>query len=303
MASLVPVSFPGRPIWRIDLRRCVIAIGCLSAAGVGGAAAQRPADSIAIRPGPVEPVNASIHAGVPLLTSHDLVIGAGVTLVVLALMPADRSIAHAFQQPGVQSSGVLKGGADVFNAIGFPGSVVFSAGAYFLGLGTHSHRVAALGMHTGEAIVLAGVMDELLKGTLGRARPYVDLTNSHDYHPGKGFSNGDYASLPSGHVTIAFALATMTSREVGRSWPGAAKYVTPISYGTATLVAFARVYKNQHWASDVVGAAGVGILAGVVFDRYNRGHPNNILDRVFLPASIVPERGGAALTWSIPTRW
>jgi membrane-associated phospholipid phosphatase len=284
-------------------RRHAIAIACLSIAAAGSARAQRPGDSLALQDRPARPASVPIEAGVPLFRSHDLVIGAGVAGMVLALMPADHSIAHALQQSGVQANGILRGGAHVFNLVGFPGSVVFSAGAYFIGLGTHSRRVAALGMHTGEAIVLAGVIDELLKGAIGRARPYVRPGDSDDYRPGGGFSNGDYASLPSGHVTIAFALATMASREVGRSWPGASKYVTPISYGAATLVAFARVYTNQHWASDVVGAAGLGTLAGVLFDRYNRGHPNNVFDRTFLPASIVPERGGTAVAWDIPVRW
>lgn len=239
------------------------------------------------------------HDSVRLFVRHDVVAGAGAIAVVLALMPLDRSIARAVQRPGIQSNSALKGGANIFNAVGFPGAVVFSAGTYFLGLGTHSQRVAELGMHTGEAIILGGVMTEVLKGTIGRARPYVDVNNPHDYHFGKGFSNDDFTSLPSGHVTIAFAAATMVSREVGRSWPDAARYVTPISYGTAALVAGSRIYKNQHWASDVVGAAGVGTLAGVLFDRYNRGHPNNIFDRVFLPTSIVPARGGVSVAWSL----
>ena len=223
--------------------------------------------------------------------------------LVVAVMPADRSIAHAFQRSGVQSNSGLRQSANIFNAAGFPGAAAYSAGAYFLGLGMHSRPIAALGMHTGEAIVLAGVLDEVLKGTIGRARPVVDIRNSHDYHPGKGFSNDDYASLPSGHVTLAFAAAAMTSREVSRSWPDAARYVTPLSYGTATLVAAARLYKNEHWASDVVGGAGLGTFAAVVFDRYNRGHPNNVFDRVFLPASVVPGRDGVAIAWVLPTQW
>jgi len=42
---------------------------------------------------------------------------------------------------------------------------------------------------------------------IGRARPIVDVTNSRDFKFGKGFSNDDYTSLPSAHVTVAFAPA------------------------------------------------------------------------------------------------
>jgi membrane-associated phospholipid phosphatase len=284
---------------RLGRRTCLAVLALLSATATG-AGAQRPVLGAVVQH---DTTGRAAHTDVPLLTSHDAVVAAGVTGLVLALMPADRSIAHAFQRHGVQSNSALKSGADIFNAVGFPGVIVFSAGSYFLGLGTHSRPAAALGMHTGEAIVLGGAIDEVLKGAIGRARPYKSFDDAYDFHPGKGFASDAYTSLPSGHVTLAFAAATMASREVSRSWPGAARYVTPASYGTAMLVALARAYKNQHWASDVVGAAGVGTLAGVVFDRYNRGHPNNIFDRIFLPASIVPEQGGAAVAWTVPVHW
>jgi len=236
---------------------------------------------------------------VPLFRTHDAVVALGVAALAAATMSVDESIAHSLQRPSVQSSRVLKGMTNVFSNLGFPGSAVLSAGAYFLGLEKHSRPIAALGMHTGEAIVLGGVLAEGLQMTIGRSRPQRDINDPRDFRFGKGFSNDDYTSLPSAHVTVAFAAATAASREVGRSWPGAAKYVTPLSYTAATLVGFSRMYKNKHWASDVIGAAGLGTYSAVLFDRYNEGHPGNVFERIFLPTSIVPERGGVALTWSL----
>jgi membrane-associated phospholipid phosphatase len=214
-------------------------------------------------------------------------------------MAVDESVAHSLQRPSAQSNGFLKGSSNVFSNLGFPGSAIITAGAYFVGLGKHSRPIAALGMHTGEAIVLGGVLAEGLQMTIGRSRPQRDINDAHDFRFGKGFSSDDYTSLPSAHVTVAFAAATAASREVGRSWPGAARYVAPISYTAAGLVGVARMYKNKHWASDVVGAAGLGTYSAVLFDRYNEGHPGNIFERVFLPSSIVPERHGIALAWSL----
>jgi len=244
----------------------------------------------------------SAHPRPALFTSRDAAVSAGVAAAAVALMSADRSIDHSFQRPGLQSNTGVRRTLDAINFIGNPGAIAFSAGTYFVGLGMHSRPIATLGMHMGEAIVLGGVVTEVLKGSVGRARPYVDPTRPHDFHPGKGFTNDDYASFPSGDVMVAFAAATAASREVKDSWPGAAKYVTPASYGVAALVGVARMYKNMHWASDVVAGAGVGTLSGVLFERYNHAYPNNVFNRVFLPASITPVRGGAQVAWSLRLR-
>lgn len=236
---------------------------------------------------------------VQLFRAHDAVVALGVTALAAATMSVDESLARSLQRPSVQSNGFLKGTSNVFSNLGFPGSAMITAGTYFLGLGRHSRPTAALGMHTGEAIVLGGVLAEGLQMTIGRSRPQRDIHDAHDFRFGKGFSSDDYTSLPSAHVTVAFAAATAASREVGRSWPGAARYVTPISYSAATLVGLARMYKNKHWASDVVAAAGLGSYSAVLFDRYNEGHPGNVFERIFLPSSLVPEPGGVALMWSL----
>ena len=238
-------------------------------------------------------------AHVAILRAHDAVVAVGVVAVAAATMSVDESIARSLQRPSVRSNTFLNGTSNVFSNLGFPGSAMISAGAYFLGLEQRSRPVAALGMHTGEAIVLGGVLAEGLQMTIGRSRPQRDINDAHDFRFGKGFSNADYTSLPSAHVTVAFAAATAASREVGRSWPGAARYVTPIGYTAATLVGLSRMYKNKHWASDVVGAAGLGTYSAVLFDRYNRGHPGNVFERVFLPTSIVPQRKAVTLTWSL----
>ncbi len=234
-----------------------------------------------------------------LFRAHDALVGLGVAAVVAETMLVDEPIARDLQRTSVQTNGALKGTANVFSSLGFPGSAVLSAGTYFLGLEKHSRPIAALGMHTGEAIVMGGILAEGLQMAIGRARPERDVNNAHDFIFGKGFSNADYTSFPSAHTTVAFAAATAVSREVDRSWPAASRYVTPVSYSVATLVGLARMYKNKHWASDVVVSAGLGTYSAVLFDRYNAAHPNNVFERIFLPKSIVPEGRTLTLIWSV----
>jgi membrane-associated phospholipid phosphatase len=235
---------------------------------------------------------------VTLFRRRDAVAAVGVIAVAASLVSADASIARSFQRSSVQTNQGLKRASNIFNTIGFPGSVIMGAATYFIGLGEHSRPVATFGMHSGEAIVLGGVLAEGLQMTIGRARPSRDITDPRDFRFGKGFSNDDYTSLPSAHVTVAFAAATAAAIETRRSWPGATRYVIPIAYGTAALAGMSRMYKNKHWASDVVAGAGLGAYSALLFDRYNRGHPDNILDRVFLPKSVLPENHGVALVWS-----
>jgi membrane-associated phospholipid phosphatase len=233
-----------------------------------------------------------------LFRARDAVFAAGVVAATVATMSADESLARAFRRNSVQSNSALRGTANVFNNLGFPGSEILIAGTYFYGLATHSRPVAALGMHTGEALVAGGLLSEGLQKMIGRARPLHDMNDAHDFRFGKGFSDDDFTSMPSTHVTAAFAAATAASHEVRHSWPGAAKFVTPATYTAATLVGLSRMYSNKHWASDVIASAGLGIYSGVLFDRFNDSRPGNIFERIFLPSSVVPEPAGVVLIWS-----
>lgn len=138
---------------------------------------------------------------VQIFRAHDAVVALGVAALAAATMSVDESIARSLQRSSAQSNGFLRGTTNVFSNLGFPGSAIMTAGAYFLGLEKHSRPIAALGMHTGEAIVLGGVLAEGLQMTIGRSRPQRDITAPRDFRFAKGFSNDDYTSLPSAHVT------------------------------------------------------------------------------------------------------
>ncbi|MDP9201908.1 MAG: phosphatase PAP2 family protein, partial [Gemmatimonadota bacterium] len=211
---------------------------------------------------------------------------------------ADRRIERAFQRPGVQTNSGLERFFGAVGVLGDPGSVVVSAALYFSGLGLHSRKLAALGMYTGESVVLGGLLAEGLKGEVGRARPRISPDDSRVFSAGRGFSSDDYGSFPSAETTAAFAMTTALSRGINRAWPGHSHWVTPFAYTSATLVGASRLYKNEHWASDIVAAGGLGTFAGIFVDRFNQRYPDNIFERVFLPESIVPLRHGFAAAWA-----
>jgi len=155
----------------------------------------------------------------PLVRGTDLFFAAGLGGAIAASMSADRSVQRSMQGRRAQGNGFFKGVSHLTGGLGDPGTVIISAGLYFAGLGLHSRRTAALGMHTGEAVVLGGVMSELLKSEIGRARPKASPTNSRLFRAGKGFSDDHFASLPSTETTVAFAAASSLAMGINRDWP------------------------------------------------------------------------------------
>jgi membrane-associated phospholipid phosphatase len=69
--------------------------------------------------------------------------------------------------------------------------------------------------------------------------------------------NGEPRSFPSGHTSVAFALAHFMHKEFGER----SIWYSIGAYSCATTVGMMRVAKNAHWISDVLAGAGFGILS------------------------------------------
>lgn len=110
-----------------------------------------------------------------------------------------------------------------------------------------------------ELIMFASV--ELLKNTTKTLRP----------------DGSAYNSFPSGHTAQAFAAATLLSEEYGYRY----KWVPYVSYGLASGVGALRMANNKHYISDVLVAAGIGILSTKIAywtHRYKWGIPKRVSD-------------------------
>lgn len=205
----------------------------------------------------------------------------GFGLAAAAISPADEHLASSIRGSSVQRP-PLDNAATVFNFAGDPGTVIGSAALWLYGAATHRRHAMDAGLHVGESVVVASVITDVLKISFGRARPFVSAdTNSHDLQFGRGTDGGQYQSLPSGHATAAFAFASAIASEAA-AWKPAWRWVAPAAYGTATLVALARMYDDKHWASDVVLGAGIGIVAAKATVRFNHARPGNRVDRALI---------------------
>ena len=67
----------------------------------------------------------------------------------------------------------------------------------------------------------------------------------------------DRRSFPSGHAAIAFTGAELLNQEYGDLSP----WYSVAGYTVASATSILRIYGNDHWFSDVVAGAGMGILS------------------------------------------
>lgn len=69
--------------------------------------------------------------------------------------------------------------------------------------------------------------------------------------------NGKDLSFPSGHSAMSFTMATILHKEYGWRSP----WFSIGGYTAAALIGVSRIAANEHWMSDIVGGAAIGIGA------------------------------------------
>jgi membrane-associated phospholipid phosphatase len=236
-----------------------------------------------------------------LFTYRDLVLAGAVTAVTLVARPFDDHYAARLQDSSTQANRKLQGTATFVRTVATPGSYVIGGTMYLAGRLSKNDRLADLGWHGTEALIVGELVAGVVKGTAGRQRPSVRPRNSNSYSLFRGFLGGDdFRSFPSGHTTSAFAAAAAVSSETSRWWPNTRWIIGPALFTGAALTGVSRMYNNRHWASDVLVGAGIGTFAGLKVVRYHHSHPGNRLDKWMLAGSISPTGdGGHTLRWSI----
>jgi membrane-associated phospholipid phosphatase len=148
-----------------------------------------------------------------------------------------------------------------------------------IGLIAHDDQLVKSGSRVGVSLLLAAAVSTGTKFVLGRYRPN-ESSSAYEFSPFSG-----HESFPSGHTTMAFALASSLSDEIHRDW------VTALLYSAATGTAYSRLNDEKHWVSDVVGGALVGITSTkLVNGRWQLFH--------IRPPRFLVGRGIAAVSWS-----
>ena len=232
----------------------------------------------------------------PLFTYRDALLAGGFLIAGRLVYPLDDYYAQRLQDSSTQANSRLQTLAKLVTTTVAPGSLYIGGGMYAVGRLAKNQKLASLGLHGTEALLVGEAVAVVLKSVVGRQRPYVTPRDPRSYELFRGMRGGDeFRSFPSGHTVAAFAAAAAVTAETSRNAPNSTWIVAPIMYGGAALAGASRMYNNRHWASDVVIGAAIGTFAGLKIVRFHDSRPHSGIDRIFLTATLVPVSGGHAL--------
>ncbi|MGO9830573.1 MAG: phosphatase PAP2 family protein [Myxococcaceae bacterium] len=111
----------------------------------------------------------------------------------------------------------------------------------------------------GEVLSISGTLTAAAKYAVQRPRPYVYSTASKAVLT----SPASYTSFFSGHATVTFgALTTLAMTETLRHGPSPWPWLVVAVVGTS--VAVERVLAGQHFPTDVLAGAAVGVGSGLL---------------------------------------
>jgi hypothetical protein len=109
-----------------------------------------------------------------------------------------------------------------------------------------------VGIHGKNTFIDRTIIFAMAEGMMGVTTLVVKKA-THRLRP----DGSDYYSFPSGHTGNAFVGAEFMSQELGDKSIG----YSAIGYGFATATGVLRMYNRDHWFSDVIAGAGLGILS------------------------------------------
>lgn len=137
------------------------------------------------------------------------------------------------------------------------------AATYIGALVTRHGSLADGTLNTAAAYIASDLAESALKPLIGRERPHVE-GNSHRFHPLS--ANGDWHSFPSAHVAHITAIAQAISMQTHST------SIAAVASTVVALVAWDRIYEDQHWTSDVTATIALSSAISSVTVRWLESH-------------------------------
>ncbi len=226
----------------------------------------------------------------PTVMWRDVGVIAGGGALAAIFQRNDLAVRREVRSEGWQRGRVNQFVSDIGNPWGDPGTFLLGIGLWAGGRVSDRPVMAAVGFRTFEAIGVSGVITQVVKNAIGRARPRVSPDDAWDVEWWRGWSvpHGDYAAMPSGHSTAAFAFAAAATDELARRGHPRTALVGVTTYSLAAMASYARMHRDAHWLSDVTMGAAIGIASGLAVTRWHATRPGNRLDGFALGTGVAP---------------
>jgi len=226
---------------------------------MSNAFAQKDSQNVSVYSKILEDSKIFYEDGVDYLTypfqanSKDWLIFGGITLTTYSLIHADIWVKN-----NIGRNTTLTLNNDFWDIPTTYGIVTYAnitaLSTYGIGLISGNDEVRKVGRMLFQSLSYSGLNVMFFRTVIERTRPYYEK-GAWDF---KLFTtNNEFQSFPSGHTTVAFAFSTVLAEYFDTI------YSRIFFYGLAASTAFARVYNNQHFLSDVFFGALIGISGGL----------------------------------------
>lgn len=130
---------------------------------------------------------------------------------------------------------------------------VIGGSVYIYGLASENDYIRVTGRMVFESVLYSGLITTVLKSVSGRYRPYKNA-GPYFFQPFR--VDEGKLSFPSGHSTVAFAISSVLSNRIKNV------YASIGLYALAGVTSVSRLYKDDHWASDVFFGSAIGYFVG-----------------------------------------
>ncbi|TDT46637.1 membrane-associated phospholipid phosphatase [Maribacter spongiicola] len=136
---------------------------------------------------------------------------------------------------------------------------IATSGVYAVGLITKNEKLRRTGVLLISSATSAGLLQQVLKSVVGRARPLANL-GKDTFDPFN--SSRNFHSFPSGHALLAFTNAYAIGKQFKNPWVKAGIYTL------GAIPGISRVWDGQHYLSDMVFAFAISIATVESIDKY-----------------------------------
>lgn len=137
---------------------------------------------------------------------------------------------------------------------------MLTSAVYATGLILKDEKLRRTGVLLISSASTAGLLQQIVKSAVGRARPLAELGNA-TFNP-LWANDKKFHSFPSGHSILAMTNAHAIAKQFKNIW------VKSGIYTLGAIPSISRIWEGKHWLSDIVLSVAISIFTVESIDRY-----------------------------------